>query len=101
MIDSIKRTPIIIIVVKDNFYDDMVTSYSQIKARNAFIILLTNCRDSLDTDKVDYIIDLPEEGLLSSYYAVFAGQLIAYYIAVCKGYNPDKPRHLSKELTTK
>jgi glucosamine 6-phosphate synthetase-like amidotransferase/phosphosugar isomerase protein len=50
---------------------------------------------------VDYCIELPEEGLMSSYYAVFAGQLIAYYIAISKGYNPDKPRNLSKELTTK
>ena len=47
------------------------------------------------------IVDLPDEVLMSSYYAVFAGQLIAYYIAIAKGYNPDKPRHLSKELTTK
>ena len=101
MIDSINRTPIIIIVVKDNFFDDMVSSLSQIKARNAYIVLLTNCRSSIDVGKIDIIVDLPDEGLMSSYYAVFAGQLIAYYIAIAKGYNPDKPRHLSKELTTK
>jgi glucosamine--fructose-6-phosphate aminotransferase (isomerizing) len=101
MIDSINRTPVIIIVVKDNFYDDMVTSLHQVIARNAFVILLTNCKNSIDTSKVDYCIELPEEGLMSSYYAVFAGQLIAYYIAISKGYNPDKPRNLSKELTTK
>ena len=101
MIDSVKRTPIIIIVIKDNFYDDMVSNFSQIKARNATIVLLTNCRSSLDTNNVDFVVDLPTEGLLSSFYGNFVGQLIAYYISVAKGFNPDKPRHLSKELTTK
>jgi glucosamine--fructose-6-phosphate aminotransferase (isomerizing) len=101
MIDSITRTPCIVIVVKDNFFDDMVTSLSQIVARNAFVVLLTNCRNSIDISKIEYVVDLPEEGLMSSFYGVFAGQLIAYYIAIIKGFNPDKPRHLSKELTTK
>ncbi len=101
MIDSDKRTPIIVIVVKDNFYDDMVTNYNQIKSRNATTILLTNCADSLETNGVDFIFDLPSDGILSSFYAVFIGQMIAYYIAVGKGFNPDKPRQLSKELTTK
>lgn len=101
MIDSEKRTPVIIIVVKDNFYDDMVTNYHQIKSRNATTILLTNTAHSIETDGVDYIFELPAEGLLSSLYAVFIGQMIAYYISIAKGYNPDKPRQLSKELTTK
>lgn len=101
MIDSVKRTPIIIIVVKDNFYDDMVSNFNQIKARNATIVLLTNCSKNLDIENVDFIVDLPNEGLMSSFYGNFVGQLIAYYISIAKGYNPDKPRHLSKELTTK
>ena len=79
----------------------MVTSYSQIKARNATIILLTNCAEKLETNGVDFIFNLPLDGILSSFYAVFIGQLIAYYLAVAKGLNPDKPRQLSKEITTK
>jgi len=101
MIDSQKRTPIIIIVVKDNFYDDMVSNFNQIKARNATIVLLTNCRSNLDVENVDFIVDIPNEGMLSSFYGNFVGQLIAYYISLARGFNPDKPRNLSKELTTK
>ncbi len=102
MIDSTLRTPVVIIVVKDNFYDDMVSSYNQIKARNATVVLLTNASEKeLDYEDVDFVVKLPNEGMLSSFYAVFMGQLIAYYLAVSKGYNPDKPRQLSKELTTK
>lgn len=102
MIDSVNRTPVIVIVVKDNFYDDMVSNYSQIKSRNATVVLLTNANpNDLETEGVDFIVDLPQDGLLSSFYAVFVGQLIAYNLAICKGYNPDKPRQLSKEITTK
>ncbi len=102
MIDSLKRTPVIIIVCKDNFYDDMVSNYNQIKARNATIILLTNATEKeLDVEGVDCLVQLPREGLMSSFYAVLVGQLVAYNLALEKGFNPDKPRQLSKELTTK
>lgn len=102
MIDSKKRTPVIIIVVKDNFYDDMVSNYYQIKSRNATIVLITNVSENeLDTEGIDYIIRIPTEGMLSSFYAVFVGQLISYYLSVSRGINPDKPRQLSKEITTK
>jgi glucosamine--fructose-6-phosphate aminotransferase (isomerizing) len=101
MIDSDKRTPVICIVVRDSSLDDMVTNYNQLKSRNATIILLTNCEEKIDIDGVDYLIRLPDDGMMSSFYAVFAGQMIAYYLALAKGYNPDKPRQLSKELTTK
>lgn len=91
-----------IIVTKDNFYDDMVTNFHQVKSRNATVILFTNAKENeLDVSGVDFVIRLPDEGLMSSFYSVFVGQLIAYYIALAKGYNPDKPRQLSKEITTK
>jgi glucosamine--fructose-6-phosphate aminotransferase (isomerizing) len=101
MIDSEKRTPVIIIVTKDDYYDDMVSNYNQIKGRRATIILLTNCKNDMDVEGVEHIVEFPDEGILSSFYAVFIGQLIAYHLAIYKGYNPDKPRQLAKEITTK
>lgn len=101
MIDPFQRTPVIIIVVKDNYFEDMVASFEQLKLRNANIILLTNASSEMEVSKIDYVVNLPTEGIMSSYYAVFFGQLIAYYFSLAKGLNPDKPRNLSKELTTK
>lgn len=103
MIDSSKRTPVIVIVVDDENYDDMLSGYNQVKSRNATIILLTNCKEKFvsSTDKIDHIVELPGSGMMSSFYAIFAGQLIAYHCSVEKGINPDKPRQLSKEITTK
>jgi len=101
MIDENARTPVLLIVVKDNYFDDMKASFEQLKLRGATVILLTNAPEELNIEKVDYVIELPKEGLMSSFYAVFFGQLLAYYVSLKKGFNPDKPRNLSKELTTK
>lgn len=103
MIDSNKRTPVIVIVSNDDYFDDMLTSFNQIKSRNATTILLTNCKQKLEIDDstLDYIVEYPDVGIMSSFFAAFIGQLIAYYTAVEKNYNPDKPRQLSKEITTK
>ena len=103
MIDSNKRTPVIVIVSNDDYFDDMLTSFNQIKSRNATTILLTNCKQKLEIDDstLDHIVEYPDVGIMSSFFAAFIGQLIAYYTAVEKNYNPDKPRQLSKEITTK
>ena len=74
----------------------------EVKARGAFIIAL--CRKGtvgndnavvlvyeLDTELDDMLIPLP---------TVCALQLIAYYTAVLRGIDPDKPRNLAKSVTT-
>ena len=100
MIDSKLRTPVIVILAKDEWLDDMITSYNQVKSRNATIILITNCEDKLESAG-DFVVPIPNSGALSSFYAVYVGQLIAYYCSIGKGFDPDKPRQLSKEITTK
>jgi glucosamine--fructose-6-phosphate aminotransferase (isomerizing) len=101
LIDSKNRTPIIILVNNDEFFDDLVTSLNQIRSRNSTIILLTNCLSKFDSNKVDFIFEYPDEGILSSLFGVYIGQLIAYYCAIELNYNPDKPKQLAKEITTK
>jgi glucosamine--fructose-6-phosphate aminotransferase (isomerizing) len=101
LIDSKNRTPIIILVNNDEFFDDLVTSLNQIRSRNSTIILLTNCLNKFDSSKIDFIFEYQDEGILSSLFGVYIGQLIAYYCAIELNYNPDKPKQLAKEITTK
>jgi len=101
MIDSESKTPVILIINKNEFYDDLVTSFNQLIGRNCTMILLTNCASSLECDKADIVCEFPDEGELSSFYAVFICQYLALNCAILKGYNVDKPRNLSKEITTK
>lgn len=99
MIDSESRTPVIIIVEKSNFFEESKSVFEMVKNKNAFLILITNTEDKLQLNGVDYIIPIPDQGFLSSLYALYFGQILSYDLAVRKGYNPDKPRNLSKEVT--
>ena len=99
MIDPSIRTPIIIIIEKNDHFDELKSVFEIIKNKNPTIILITNAVNLLDTNGVDFIVEFPDLGYLSSFYAVYVGQLISYYCCVSKGLNPDKPRNLSKEVT--
>ncbi len=99
MIDSKKRTPVIIIIDRNNNFDEMKSIFEIIKNKNATIILISNAIDKLEVSKVDFIVEIPNQGIMSSLYAIFVGQFLAYNISIKKGFNPDKPRHLSKEVT--
>ena len=60
------------------------------------------CAESIDVgdDVADYIIKLPlVDDLLMPMVAAVPLQLIAYYTAVLKGCDVDKPRNLAKSVT--
>ena len=60
------------------------------------------CDESVDveSDVADHIIKLPKaEELLMPMVAAVPLQLIAYYTAVLKGCDVDKPRNLAKSVT--
>ena len=99
MIDSDLRTPVIIIADKNDHFEDIKNVLEIVKNKNATIILLTNAKELLCIDNIDFIVNIPDNGFFSSFYSIIIGQLLSYYICINKGYNPDKPRHLSKEVT--
>ena len=99
MIDPDQRTPVIMIVDKNDYFDEMKALYEIVKHKRPTLILITNAMKNLDLSNVDFVVEIPNQGFLSSFFAVFVGQMIGYYCCVAKGLNPDKPRNLSKEVT--
>jgi len=99
MVDSDNRTPVIMIVDKNNYFDESKSVFEIVKNKRATLILITNAADKLELKNTDFVIDIPDQGIFSSLYGIYVGQLLAYYVTLEKGYNPDKPRHLSKEVT--
>lgn len=99
MIDPETKTPVLIIVDKNDCFDESKSVFEIVKHKSPTMILITNDRDSLELNGVDFVVDIPNNGILSSFFAVFVGQLIGYYCCIEKGLNPDKPRNLSKEVT--
>jgi len=95
MID--KNFPSFVIALKDSVYDKNVSAIEEIKARQGKIIALLSERDSMDID--DFICIPKTLEMLSPILAVIPLQLFAYYIAVKKGLDVDKPRNLAKSVT--
>jgi glucosamine--fructose-6-phosphate aminotransferase (isomerizing) len=54
-----------------------------------------------DNDIFDTFIKVPDIPEASAIINVVPMQLLAYYLTLMKGYNPDKPRNLAKSVTVK
>ena len=73
----------------------MAQVIAEVKARGAWVIGLLadeECRSVCD----DHMM-LPAAGSILA--ALIPGQLLAYYTAIAKNLNPDRPRNLAKSIT--
>jgi len=95
MID--KDFPSFIIALKDSVYEKNVSNIEEIKARHGRVIALATEGDDLLADDVLFVPKTLE--MLSPILSVIPFQLFAYYIAVKKGLDVDKPRNLAKSVT--
>jgi glucosamine--fructose-6-phosphate aminotransferase (isomerizing) len=71
----------------------MSNCYHEIKSRKSPIFYITN----RENERADLVI--PENKMFASLLGVIPLQLLAYYISVSKGINPDKPKNLAKVVT--
>ena len=95
-----QNIPIIAIAPQDSLYPKMMTTISEIAARNGNIIVLTTEGNTEIKNFADHIIYLPEiDELLTPFLTAVPLQLLAYYVGISKGYNVDQPRHLAKSVT--
>ncbi len=91
----------VVCIANDSFiFDKMISNVQEILARKAkLIIIATKGREQLN-DYTKEVIFIPEvDELFSPMLTVIPLQLLAYHIAVLKGYDVDKPRNLAKSVT--
>ena len=93
-------TYVVVINPKDNasVYADNLSNASEIKSRGAKIIGVSNENDPI----YDYWIPLPE--IPKIFYPIIETipfQLMAYYLSIDRGNDPDYPRNLAKCVTVK
>ncbi|MCD6270850.1 glutamine--fructose-6-phosphate transaminase (isomerizing) [bacterium] len=98
MID--KNFPSVVIAPKDSVYEKMISNIQEIKARKGKIIAITTEGNIEMGQLADDVIYIPKTlEMLTPILSVVPLQLFAYYIAVLKGLDPDKPRNLAKSVT--
>ena len=89
---------VIIINPSDSTYTDTLTSASEIKARGAKIIGISDKK----SDVYDHWIEIPNiKEAMFPMIEIIPIQLLAYYAAVEKDTDPDYPRNLAKSVTVK
>jgi glutamine---fructose-6-phosphate transaminase (isomerizing) len=91
-----KGTPCIVFVSKEN-EKEILSNAMEIKSRGGFIVGVSPFNNEI----FDFWIKVPEDNESSIIYQIIPMQLLAYHLAILKGYNPDYPRALAKSLTVK
>ncbi len=97
------KYPVILICPKDDTYERVFADIKEMKARGASVIAIIEEGDeqikALADDYVEVMADVPE--FLCPIQCIIPLQLLAYYMAVERGLDPDRPRHLTKAVTVK
>ncbi|MGC8744650.1 MAG: glutamine--fructose-6-phosphate transaminase (isomerizing) [Verrucomicrobiia bacterium] len=95
-----EKTPTVFVIPKDSMYEKTFSNLQEIKARKGPIVAITT-EDNTEIERhVNDVIYLPRtEEPLFPILAAIPLQLIAYYIAVQRGCDVDKPRNLAKSVT--
>ncbi len=98
MIDE--NFPSIFITPDDSVYEKMVSNMQEIKARNGKIIVIATEGDVSIKKIADDVIYIPKTlEMTSPLLSIIPLQLFAYYMAVLRGCDVDKPRNLAKSVT--
>jgi len=88
-----KDTPCIVFVGEEK--EKILSNAEELKARGGFIIGVSEQNERI----FDIWIKVPQDGESSLIYQIIPMQLLAYRLAVLRGFDPDKPRNLAKSVT--
>ena len=96
-----ENVPVIILNLETNHTSKIMNCLQEVYSRSSPIVLITNqglnsCLDSLSNVVT---INVRENSSYSSLLGAIPLQLIAYYLSIEKGINPDKPKNLAKVVT--
>ena len=92
--------PVIALATQKQVYEKTISNAKETKSRGARVLLITT-RDAVVPDGVaDYVVRLDDyDDLLMPLQLIVPLQLFAYYMAVLRGCDVDKPRNLAKSVT--
>ena len=90
--------PVIILNLDQTHRAKTMNCYEEVKSRNSPVIMISNDISILEEISSD-VIFVPENKSYASLLGIIPIQLMAYYLSVNKGINPDKPKNLAKVVT--
>ena len=94
------QTLVVAIASEPALYDKIGSNMVEVKSRGATVMVITQDDGGAFEGKADLICKIPDcSSTLASLLTVIPAQLFAYYCAIMRGFNPDKPRNLAKSVT--
>ncbi len=93
-------TLVVALATQPNLFQKTISNIVEVKSRGAFVMAITNEENKAMEKVSDYILYIPETNpYFTNSLAIIPLQLFAYYVAVGRGCDVDKPRNLAKSVT--
>jgi glucosamine--fructose-6-phosphate aminotransferase (isomerizing) len=93
--------PVVVLAPRDNYYPKTISNMQEVIARGAKVLLITNkSKDEVVSENIWETIEVENTNDdLLPFLLTIPLQKLAYYSALKKGYDIDKPRNLAKSVT--
>jgi len=92
--------PTVAVAPEDSVYEKMISNIREIKARDGVVLCVTTEGETRLNEIADDVLYVPKTlEMLSPLLTAVPLQLFAYYLALERGYNPDRPRNMAKSVT--
>ena len=96
----VEGVPVIALATQKSVYEKTLSNIKEVKARDAIVIGIAAEGDTELEKYLDHVIYVPDtDELLIPLLTVVPLQLLAYYAAITRGCDVDKPRNLAKSVT--
>ena len=96
----VEGVPVIALATQKSVYEKTLSNIKEVKARDAIVIGIAAAGDTELEKYLDHVIFVPDtDELLIPLLTVVPLQLLAYYAAITRGCDVDKPRNLAKSVT--
>lgn len=88
------------VLTQPSLYKKTLSNMTEAKTRGAYLMAVTNSGNFSIEDSTDFVVYIPKTSpYFTASLAVIPLQLLAYYTAVSRGEDVDKPRNLAKSVT--
>lgn len=95
-----KDMPVVSVAPNDALLEKLKSNLQEVRARGGELFVFADANTHIHTSEGIHILQMPEHaGFLSPILHTAPLQLLAYYVALQKGTDVDKPRNLAKSVT--
>jgi len=95
-----KDMPVIAVATNDALLEKLKSNLQEVRARGGELYVFADASTRFHSSEGVHLLQMPEHaGYLSPILHTIALQLLAYYVALQKGTDVDKPRNLAKSVT--